>query len=169
MMNLEPSSLWRMARSIPRLSPATPQHLGQLLHFLSDAFELRTLVKCRARGHRKFRNSHSPIIEQLDTSGLCLGDLAERIGISQQATGKLVRDLERAGYVDSHPDCHDKRSRIIQLTAAGTLLQRDMAEVLHEVHDEFGEILGENGLQNIEQQLRNAASALMQKASEIRN
>lgn len=165
MMNIEPSGLWRIARPTPRLSPAAPQHLGQLLHFLSDIFELRTLAKCRARGHRKFRNSHSSVIAQLDTSGLCLGELAERIGISQQATGKLVRDLERAGYVDSHLDCRDKRSRIIQLTAAGTLLKSDIAEVLHEMRNEFVEILGDNGLRSFEQQLSNAAKALTQETS----
>ena len=165
MMNLEHSAHWRSARPIPRVAPAAPQHLGQLLHFLSDTLELRTLTKCRQRGHRKFRSSHSAIIAQLSTIGLCLGDLAERIGISQQATGKLVHDLERAGYVDSHPDSRDKRSRIIQLTAAGMLLQRDMAEVLHEVHDEFVEILGDSGLRSFEQQLRNAASALTQEIS----
>lgn len=160
MMNLEQSAHWRVARAIPRLSLSTPQHLGQLLHFLSDAFELRTLAKCRERGHRKFRNSHSAIIAQLDTDGLCLGDLAERIGISQQATGKLVRDLERAGYVESHLDSRDKRSRIIQLTATGRSLKCDIAEILREVRDEFVEILGGNGLRSFEQQLRNAVSAL---------
>jgi MarR family transcriptional regulator, temperature-dependent positive regulator of motility len=165
MMNLEHAAHWRIARPIPRVSPAIPQHLGQLLHFLSDALELRTLEKCHQRGHRKFRSSHSAIIAQLNTTGLCLGDLAERIGISQQATGKLVRDLERAGYVDSHLDSRDKRSRIIQLTEAGLLLQRDMAEVLHEVRDEFVEILGDSGLRNFEQQLRNATNALTREIS----
>jgi DNA-binding MarR family transcriptional regulator len=164
MMNLEHSANWRTARPIPHASAALSQHLGQLLHLLSNAFEQRTLAKCHQRGHRKFRSSHSAIIAHLDTAGLCLGDLAERIGISQQATGKLVRDLERAGYVDSHPDIRDKRSRIILLTPAGALLQADIAEVLHEVRNEFAEILGDSGLRNFEQQLRSAANALTQEA-----
>lgn len=163
MMNLEHSASWRTARPIPQISLTAPQHLGQLLHLLSSAFEQRTLAKCHQRGHRKFRSSHSAIVAQLDTVGLCLGDLAECIGISQQATGKLVRDLERAGYVESHLDSRDKRSRIIQLTDAGTLLQRDMAEALREVRDEFSKILGDSGLRSFEQQLRNAARALTQE------
>ncbi len=163
MMNLEYSAHWSTARPISGTSVEAPKHIGQLLHLLSDILELRTLAKCRQRGHRKFRSSHSALIAQLDSVGLCLGNLAERIGISQQATGKLVRDLERAGYVDSHPDSRDKRSRIIHLTAAGALLQRDIAEVLQEVHDEFVEILGENELRSFEQQLRNAANALVQE------
>ncbi|HET8709799.1 MAG TPA: MarR family winged helix-turn-helix transcriptional regulator [Spongiibacteraceae bacterium] len=143
------------------MKPALSLHLGQLLHSLSAAFELRTLEKCRERGHRKFRCSHSAVIAHLDSAGLCLGELAERIGISQQATGKLVRDLERAGYLESHTDAHDKRSRIIQLTPAGAVLQADIKEVLLEVRSEFEAILGGGGLQSFEQQLRDATNALI--------
>jgi MarR family transcriptional regulator, temperature-dependent positive regulator of motility len=160
-MNFEQTAQWRTARTTPLVAPAIPQHLGQLLHALSAAFELRILEKCRERGHRKFRSSHSPVIAQLDADGICLGNLAERIGISQQATGKLVRDLERAGYIYSHPDIRDKRSRIIQLTPAGVQLQADIAEVLYEVRGEFQEVLGNGELDNFEQQLRNATSALI--------
>ncbi|MFT3931292.1 MAG: winged helix DNA-binding protein [Spongiibacteraceae bacterium] len=157
-MNFEQTAQWRAPRAAPRVPPALPQHLGQLLHKLSNAFELRTLEKCRERGHRKFRCSHSTIIAHLDDIGLCLGDLAERVGISQQATGKLVRDLERAGYINSHPDIRDKRSRIIQLTPAGLKLQTDIEEVLLEVRTEFQDVLGNGGLDSLEEQLRNAAS-----------
>jgi DNA-binding MarR family transcriptional regulator len=159
-MNLEQAIEWRSMRSAARAIPALPQHLGQLLHCLSNAFEFRTLEKCHQRGHRKFRNSHSAVIAQLDGVGLCLGELAERVGISQQATGKLVRDLERAGYVHSHPDACDKRSRIIHLTSTGTKLQSDLIEAISEVREEFIEILGDSGLLSFEQQLRNAANAL---------
>lgn len=160
MMNQEQSIEWAVA--------SAPQHLGQLLHRLADAFQQRTLTKCHQRGHRKFRGSHSAVIAQLDTTGLSLGDLAERIGISQQATGKLVRDLERAGYVDSHLDNRDKRSRIIQLSTFGATLQRDIAEILLEIRDEYQQILGDSGLQNFEQQLRSAANALAQDNLRLR-
>ena len=162
-MNQQPSLCWRAPRSAPQCFSSSPVHLGQLLHFLSSAFEQRTLAKCHQRGHRKFRGSHSAVIAQLDAHGLCLGELAERIGISQQATGKLVRDLERAGYLESHPDSRDKRSRIILPTASGLVLQSDIADILREIRDEYMEILGAPGLQNFEQQLRNAADALTQE------
>lgn len=166
-MSFEHTAQWRATRPAPRIPTTIPQHLGQLLHTLSNAFELRTLEKCRERGHRKFRCSHSAVITQLNSAGLCLGDLAERVGISQQATGKLVRDLERAGYIFSHPDIRDKRSRIIQLTPMGTKLQTDIEEVLHEVRREIQAILGNGGLDSLEQQLRNAASAFSRSGVSI--
>lgn len=160
-MNLEHTVDWSVAPAAAQFNITPPQHLGQLLHTLSNIFELRTVEKCRERGHRKFRSSQGAVIAQLDADGLCLGDLAERIGISQQATGKLARDLERAGYIYSHPDMRDKRSRIIQLTSAGMRLQSDIAGVLKELNNEFQDILGDSGLDNLEQQLRKAANAFL--------
>ncbi|MDB6059906.1 MAG: hypothetical protein JWM78_9 [Verrucomicrobiaceae bacterium] len=141
-------------------SPLPSSHLGLWLHRLSDDFQQRTLDKCRLRGHRKFRSSHSAVINHLDPIGVSLGDLATRIGISQQAAGKVVRDLERAGYVERELDMSDKRSRIIRLSAAGTALQCDMAEILVEVCGEYRDVLGSEPLQFFEQQLQKAVGAL---------
>lgn len=145
----------------PEWHKPAPPHLGQLLHELAADFQQRTLEKCHARGHRKIRGAHSAVIENLDTSAINLGELAERIGISQQATGKLVRSLERAGYIESHLDSHDKRSRLIRLTPQGCALQGDFIEILQEVRDEYQDVLGSNGIQLLEQQLRSAALALI--------
>jgi DNA-binding MarR family transcriptional regulator len=140
--------------------PIPPQHLGTLLHRLADDFQQRTLSKCRQRGHRKFRASHSPLIHHLDTTGASLGDLANRIGMSQQAAGKMVRDLERAGYVKRELDINDKRSRIIRLSESGATLQRDIADVLQEVSGEYRAVLGSEPMDIFERQLHQALAAL---------
>ncbi len=118
-------------------SCSAPPSGHPFLHRLADDFQQRTLSKCRQRGHRKFRASHSPLIHHLDTTGTSLGDLANRIGMSQQAAGKMVRDLERAGYVKRELDLTDKRSRIIRLSESGATLQRDIVDVLQEVSGEY--------------------------------
>lgn len=141
-------------------SPLPLSHLGALLHQLADDFQQRTLNKCHQRGHRKFRASHSTIINSLDPIGISLGDLAERIGISQQAAGKVVRDLERAGYVERELDPQDKRSRIIRLSPAGSGLQRDIADVLAEVSGEYRAVLGSEPMNQFEQQLQKAITVL---------
>lgn len=140
--------------------PVPPNHLGALLHRLADDFQQRTLDKCHQRGHRKFRASHSTLIHNLDTTGASLGDLAHRIGISQQAAGKIVRDLERAGYVKRELDMNDKRSRIIRLSENGAMLQRDIADVLQEVSGEYRAALGSEPMDIFEQQLQKALAAL---------
>ena len=151
-MNLSEHSDWN--------HPAPPNHLGALLHRLADDFQQRTLNKCHQRGHRKFRASHSTLINNLDTNGASLGALASRIGISQQAAGKIVRDLERAGYVKRELDVNDKRSRIIRLSESGAMLQLDIADVLQEVAGEYRAALGSEPMEIFEQQLQKALAAL---------
>jgi MarR family transcriptional regulator, temperature-dependent positive regulator of motility len=135
-------------------------HLGQLLNRLAVDFQQRTLSKCRQRGHHRIRGSHFSIAGYLDATGQSLGELASRVGITQQATGKLLRDLEFGGYASSAADDRDKRSRIIKLTSAGIALQHDLIVILEEIRGEYSALLGANGLQSLERQLRGAVLAL---------
>ena len=134
--------------------------MGQLLHHLASDFQQRTLEKCRLRGHNKIRGAHPAILEHMDTAGMCLTELAQRVGISQQATGKLIRDLERSGYAQSYIDSRDKRSRIIRLSERGVALLRDIGEILEEVRHEYRSVLGEEAMASFEQQLRKTAREL---------
>lgn len=135
-------------------------HLGQLLFDLASDFQRRTLAKCKARGHGKIRGAHAAILEHMNTAGLNLTELAQRIGISQQATGKLIRDLERHGYAHSQIDSRDKRSRVIRLSERGVSLTSDIAEILEEIRREYREVLGAEAMQLFEAQLRQTATAL---------
>jgi DNA-binding MarR family transcriptional regulator len=135
-------------------------HLGQLLQQLASDFQQRTLLKCRERGHDRIRGSHFSIATCLDETGQSLGELAARVGITQQATGKLLRDLEFGGYASSSVDARDKRARIIRLTSVGMALQRDLAAILEEIRREYGTLLGDQSLLDLEQQLRSAVLAL---------
>jgi MarR family transcriptional regulator, temperature-dependent positive regulator of motility len=135
-------------------------HLGQLLNRLAVDFQQRTLNKCRQRGHHRIRGSHFSIAGYLDETGQSLGELALRVGITQQATGKLLRDLEFGGYASSAADDRDKRARIIKLTSAGAALQHDLAAILQEIRAEYSSLLGSNGLQSLERQLHSAVLAL---------
>jgi DNA-binding MarR family transcriptional regulator len=135
-------------------------HLGQLLQQLASDFQQRTLIKCRERGHDRIRGSHFSIATCLDEAGQTLGELAARVGITQQATGKLLRDLEFGGYASSSTDARDKRARIIRLTDIGMALQRDLAAILQEIRREYGALLGDRSLLDLEQQLRAAVLVL---------
>jgi DNA-binding MarR family transcriptional regulator len=147
--------------------PAHSDHLGQLLHRLAADFQQRTLIKCRQRGHHRIRGSHFTIATYLDECGQSLGELALRVGITQQATGKLLRDLEFGGYACSAADDQDKRTRIIKLTAAGVALQSDLAAILEEIRSEYCGLLGAQGLHMLEQQLQQAVTALVPAAAEL--
>jgi DNA-binding MarR family transcriptional regulator len=161
----DPSRLRAHATVQPVEPQQTADHLGQLLQHLASDFQQRTLVKCRQRGHDRIRGSHFGIATCLNEAGQSLGELAARVGITQQATGKLLRDLEFGGYASSSVDARDKRARIIRLTGVGVELQRDLAAILDEIRREYGVLLGAQSLLDLERQLRDAVLALPQDSA----
>lgn len=134
--------------------------LGTLLQRLSRDFEARILRKCHARGHLKVRNVHAALIGHIRDGQLRLNELALRAGISQQATGKLVRELERVGYVECRVLPDDRRARCISLTVRGQQLLEDFDAVLAEVRGDYISAVGPTALVALEHQLHLAAAAL---------
>jgi DNA-binding MarR family transcriptional regulator len=50
------------------------------------------------------------------------GEIAATARLSKQATNDILRELERLGYVERHPDPTDGRARVVQLTKRGQAL-----------------------------------------------
>jgi DNA-binding MarR family transcriptional regulator len=81
------------------------------------------------------RAAHAQVFEHLDPGGNRLKVLAGRAGMTHQAMGELVADLERAGLLQRVSDPEDGRARLIQATPAGrTVLDRAGAR-LRLLHD----------------------------------
>ena len=62
---------------------------------------------------------HHPVFESLDPEGTRLTVLAARAGMTHQAMGELVRELEDRGLVERVPDPGDGRARLVRLTDDG--------------------------------------------------
>ena len=148
--------------SIPKIDGAykLTNNISRPLVELARDFERRSLQKCHQRGHTNIRRSHSSLFSNLGFGAVRLTDLAERAGITQQAMGKLVKEMERTGYVKRHIDESDKRAKIIQLTEIGTTLMKDSIEIVDEVLAEYTASMGEEGMNELDNTLRNSVNAL---------
>ncbi|MBN4055352.1 MarR family transcriptional regulator [bacterium AH-315-K03] len=129
-------------------------NLSRLLVELAKDFERRALRKCHARGHTNIRQSHYSLFSNLGFGTARLTELAERASITQQAMGKLVKEMEQVGYVKRHTDTSDKRAKIIELTELGELLVNDSLQIVDEVITEYALSLGEEGVAELERVLR---------------
>ena len=89
-----------------------------------------------------FRISHTSLLPHIDLEGTRPVDLAKRMGISKQAVGQLVRELEEMGMVERHPDPSDGRAWRVFFSQKGRdgLLQG--LEVLRRMQGEIEEALG---------------------------
>ena len=135
-------------------------NFSRLLIELAKDFERRALQKCHHRGHTKIRRSHSSLFSNLGFGAVRLTELAERAGITQQAMGKLVKEMERVGYVKRHVDETDKRAKIIELTELGKLLVHDSMEIVDEITAEYIQSIGLEDFESLDGLLNQAVKKL---------
>ena len=72
-----------------------------------------------ADGLDDLRMADGVVFQHLVPGPQPIGELAARLGVSQQAASKSVADLERRGYVRREADPADGRTRRAALTARG--------------------------------------------------
>jgi DNA-binding MarR family transcriptional regulator len=77
------------------------------------------LAAARSAGHPDLRNAHGYLFQHLIAGPKPVGELAELLGITQQAVSKTALELEGMGYVSRQADPDDTRVRRIALTARG--------------------------------------------------
>jgi DNA-binding MarR family transcriptional regulator len=94
-------------------------------------------------GLANIRDAHGCVFGNIQPEGSRLTELAERAGITKQAVGEAVADLERLGYVDRVPDPADGRAKIIRLTEAGREAQSFGFDVMQGIERRWAEQHGE--------------------------
>lgn len=118
------------------------EHIGRLFLRAHRTFSERALHKLRQRGHTRLSMAHTSLLPHLDVNGTQATVLAERAGITKQAAGRVIADLEREGYVQRLPDPTDQRASIIVFTDAGRQFLVDAYHVKKEIEAEYTSLLG---------------------------
>jgi DNA-binding MarR family transcriptional regulator len=80
------------------------------------------LRRLRNDGYAGVRISHGYVIQNLIGESPTVGELADRLGVSQQAASKTVVEMEALRLVARVPDAADSRVRRVQLTDQGRAL-----------------------------------------------
>ena len=117
-------------------------HLGRLLLQALRAVQAGSVQRLGERGHDQVRTGHIPVFGQLGGGPLRITDLAARAGMTRQMMGRLVRELQDAGYVDSTADPADQRAIIVALTERGWQFCHDAQDVMQEMESEYDQLLG---------------------------
>ncbi len=129
------------------------RNIGVLLQQLLRDFERRARVTLQARGHTELLPSHQVVFAGLGRTGTRLTVLAHEAGMTKQAMGQIVDDLEQLGYVERTPDPDDGRAKIVRFTAEGLDFVRDAAEMLDEIWHEYADLLGAQKLEQLHDML----------------
>lgn len=121
--------------------------VAQLLMRCARLVNERGIARARERFGVPLRASHTALFPHIDLEGTRLTELSRRVGISKQAVGQLVAELEDMGVVERVPDPSDGRAKQIRYTqSGGASLLAGMA-ALGDVDAELREQIGSRKMQ----------------------
>lgn len=122
---------------------------GQLLMRCARLFNEQAIARASERFGVPMRTSHTTLFPHVDLAGTRLTELARRMGVSKQAVGQLVGELEEYGVLERVPDPTDGRAKLVRFTAAGQRSLLDGIAVLNELEQELMQRLGPRRMRSL--------------------
>ncbi|HUR74080.1 MAG TPA: MarR family transcriptional regulator [Sporichthya sp.] len=107
-----------------------------------SALNAEALRRLHARGYDGLRIRHGYVIQHVVEGPIPIGELAGRLGVTQQAASKTVAELEQLGYLERTADPADARVRRAGLTARGRAAVGESRQIRAEIGDELAAALG---------------------------
>ena len=129
-------------RSRPRRQWPGTSSFGSLLRDPTLAMTELVNERLGERGFPDFRPAHGTIGQHIADRGSRITELAQLAQVSKPTVVYLVNDLERLGYVERIPDPADGRAKLVCLTERGTRAQQTAREIIAEIEQDWGDLLG---------------------------
>ncbi len=128
--------------------------MGQVLFKCARLLNEQALARVRARTNTELRAVHTTLFPHIDLEGTRATTLAARVGISKQAVGQLIDELEQMGAVERIPDPRDGRAKLVRFAKRGDRLSIvDGLEVLAEFEAEIAAQIGPDNVKSLHQHL----------------
>jgi DNA-binding MarR family transcriptional regulator len=105
-------------------------------------FLARLAVKLADSTDTALLQSSGALLPFIDLEGTRSTELARRLGISKQAVGKRIRELEEAGFLKRETDAADGRAFLVSFTDAGISYLLEMHRAINEVEREYDAQIG---------------------------
>ena len=90
----------------------------ELLFRASRLVNERAIARVADRGG-ELRPAHTALFPHITSRGVRLITIADRLGVTKQAIGPLIDDLERQGIIQRVDDPADRRAKLIRWTKKG--------------------------------------------------
>jgi DNA-binding MarR family transcriptional regulator len=106
-----------------------------------------------ARGFVDVRPALGFTFVRLAPAGATVTEVAAHLGVTKQAAGQLVDELEQKGYVRREPHPHDARARLVVLTQRGWACTRAAEQAGADIVRHWAGVLGRPRLQALHRDL----------------
>ena len=108
--------------------------MGRLMRHLSSTFA--------REDWNGLRQSHFRLMSSIPVAGITITDLADRLGMTKQASGQFVTTLAADGYLDVRADPDDRRARLVFLTTQGVRTLRAVNARIARIEREWARVVG---------------------------
>jgi DNA-binding MarR family transcriptional regulator len=112
-------------------------------------YNRRLVMELRERGFADFSPAFPQILSNLDTEGTRVGTLAQRAGVTRQAAGKLLMEIERCGYVERRADADDARATLVLFTPRGRRMLATVLELVESIEAGLARELGPSRFEGV--------------------
>ena len=116
--------------------------IGMIAQQLQRAFEAECFDRLVAAGFTGLRMRHSVLLNSLGPDGSRITTLAAELGMTKQAMGEMIDDLETNGYLERTTDPDDRRARLIRFTSRGEDALKMAFEMMPAIEREYADLVG---------------------------
>jgi DNA-binding MarR family transcriptional regulator len=120
----------------------------------------RIIEGLHARGFTDFSPGFPPLLSNLDVEGTRIGVLARRAGVTRQAAGQLLREIEKCGYVERRAAADDARAMVVKFTPRGRRMLASVFELVDQIEADFANALSPGEFEQLRDSLVRLANRL---------
>lgn len=133
------------ADTVAAIEAAKAASTAQLLFKCARLLDHYALGRLREEVGQPLRPAHTKLFPHIDLDGTRATEIARRMGVSKQAVGPLLAELEQMGVVERVPDPSDRRARLVRFasSAEGGHVLLDGLRLLRTVEAELASELGQ--------------------------
>ena len=145
------------------LGGATATGVPDLVSAVGSAQRALTAALVRelsARGFADLSPAYAAILPLIDPAGTRQVTLARRAGLTKQAVGQLVRELDARGYLETVADPSDGRARLVRFTSRGSALRTAGLEAKRALWSRAAAAVGDEAAAALTRDLHALAAAL---------
>lgn len=124
---------------------------SSLLFRLSDFISQHLFNTITLKGHPHLKPSYGQVLKLMSRNKINIQQLASHNNVSKQATGVIVNQLEKSGYITRQTSNNDRRQIFYCLTKQGRALLTLSSECVDELHQQFQIVLGKPRLKKFEE------------------
>lgn len=149
----------RIVRVRSSESDSLLESLFRAARLLGDAAQERA----KKAGPTGLRVAHVTLLSRLSPEGVSQSDLAAEMGVTKQAVGPLVAELDKLGLVKRDKNPGDGRSQLVVLTREGLKAKSQSRTALEEIESDLGKELGQKGVSELNKALSRLVDAALQR------